>query len=198
MPGRLSHLMRTGTRRRRRQLARTDPAAERCLAREDLARRYLRGDGIEIGPLARPLRLPSGARVRYLDRLARTELIAERGEELAAAGVDPGAIPETDVLDDAEALASIDDGALDFVIANHVLQELEDPVATLQRWMRVLRPGGIVFLTLPDARYDDAGDAPHAWELPGFLALLARISLEGELRAAQLCGTEFSIIVRRS
>lgn len=37
--------------------------------REDVALRFLQGDGIEIGALDFPLRLPRGARVRYVDYL---------------------------------------------------------------------------------------------------------------------------------
>ena len=37
--------------------------------RQALARRFLRGEGIEIGPLHQPLRLDPGLRVRYVDRM---------------------------------------------------------------------------------------------------------------------------------
>ena len=46
-----------------RATARDDLAGYRA----DLARRYLRGEGIEIGALHRPVRLPRAAHVRYVD-----------------------------------------------------------------------------------------------------------------------------------
>ena len=44
------------------------------LTREAIAAIYLAGDGIEIGALQAPLHLPSQARVRYVDRLAKDAL----------------------------------------------------------------------------------------------------------------------------
>lgn len=119
--------------------------------REDLARRYLTGDGIEIGPMIWPLRVPPGVRVRYVDRFDREELIRREGPQLRADKLDPERIPEIHVTDDADRLASFADGSLDFVIANHVLEHLEDPVGALEHLLRVLREGGVVYLTLPDA-----------------------------------------------
>ena len=52
------------------------------------------------------------------------------------------------------------DESVDFVIANHVLEHLEDPIAGLESLLRVIRPGGVLFLTLPDARH--TFDAPRA------------------------------------
>jgi SAM-dependent methyltransferase len=121
--------------------------------REDLARRYLAGAGIELGALTKPLRVPPGVRVRYVDRMSRADLLAQEGPELAARGLDLDAIPETDVVDDAGTLASFADASLDFVIANHVFEHLEDPIAGLENALRVLRPGGVLLLILPDARH---------------------------------------------
>jgi predicted SAM-dependent methyltransferase len=60
---------------------------------------------------------------------------------------------EIDVIDDGSRLASFGDQSIDFVVANHVLEHLEDPVAALHHWLRVLRPRGVLFLTLPDAQH---------------------------------------------
>jgi predicted SAM-dependent methyltransferase len=120
--------------------------------REDLARRYLSGGGIELGALTKPLRVPPGVHVRYADRQSRAELIRAEGPELSANGLDPQDIPEVDIVDDAATLATVPDAAADFVVANHVLEHLEDPIAGLETLLRVVRPGGIVFITLPVAR----------------------------------------------
>jgi SAM-dependent methyltransferase len=58
-----------------------------------------------------------------------------------------------DVIDDCERLGVFADGSLDFVIANHVVEHIEDPVGALENLVRVLRPGGVLFLALPDARH---------------------------------------------
>lgn len=129
------------------------------VGREDLARRHLSGSGIEIGALTSPLRVPPGVEVRHVDRKSREALIREEGPELAAGGHDPRAIPETDIVDDAGRLAGVADESVDFVIANHVLEHLEDPIGALENLVRVIRPGGVLFLTLPDARH--TFDAPR-------------------------------------
>jgi SAM-dependent methyltransferase len=128
------------------------------VAREDLARRYIRGEGIEIGALTSPSRVPPGVMVRQVDRMSRSALINSDGPALTAAGNIPAEIPEIDVVDDAERLSAFEDQSLDFVIANHVLEHLEDPIGALENLLRVLRPGGALVLTLPDRRYTfDAG-----------------------------------------
>ena len=135
------------------------------VTREDLARRYVSGQGIEIGALTAPLRVPPGVVVRHVDRMSRADLIRTHGPELTAAGSDPQAIPEISVVQDAETLSGIADRSLDFVIANHVLEHLEDPIGMLQSLVRVLRPGGVLLLTLPDPRHSfDARRPPTTVE----------------------------------
>lgn len=42
------------------------------------------------------------------------------------------------------------DGALDYVFSSHCLEDLDNTVAALREWVRVLRPGGRLVLLLPD------------------------------------------------
>lgn len=119
--------------------------------REDLAARYLRGEGLELGALNLPLRLPAGSRVRYVDRKAVPEA---DWPEMAGQGFAP-----VDMVDDAQTLATIAAGSQDFVVANHVLEHLEDPVAALEAFARVLRPGGIAYIALPE--HERTFDAPR-------------------------------------
>jgi predicted SAM-dependent methyltransferase len=121
--------------------------------REDLARRYLSGDGIEVGALTLPLRVPPGVRVRYVDRASREDLIRLEGPALTRAGVDPRRIHPVDVVEDAAQLGVFADASLDFVVANHVYEHVEDPIEGLRNAVRVLRAGGVLFLTLPDPRH---------------------------------------------
>jgi predicted SAM-dependent methyltransferase len=113
--------------------------------RDDLAFRYLRGEGIEIGALYWPQRLPPGASARYVD-YAPEEVL--RTLDPAHPWVHP-----VDVIDDAQRLAKFEDESVDFVIAHHVIEHLEDPVAALEAFLRVLRPDGIAFITIPHARH---------------------------------------------
>lgn len=114
--------------------------------RRRLARRYLHGDGLEIGALHRPLRLPPDATVRYVDRV---DLAALRGQYPELAGEK---LVEVDVIDDGEKLESQPDASADFIIANHFIEHTEDPLGTIESHLRVLRPGGILYMAVPDRR----------------------------------------------
>jgi SAM-dependent methyltransferase len=110
------------------------------------AYRFIKGSGIEIGALHRPLHVYHRARVRYLDRLPTSEA-RKLHPELAGETFIP-----IDLIDDGETLATIADGSCDFVIASHVLEHCRNPIGALQNMLRVLRPDGIVFLAVPDKR----------------------------------------------
>jgi SAM-dependent methyltransferase len=128
---------------------------DRKTIREEVALRFLHGDGIEIGALDFPLRLPRGVQIRYVDYLDGAGL-RETYNNTSREGR-PLVVP--DVVDDGARLASFADASLDFVVANHMLEHVEDPIAALQHQLRVLRPGGVLYLTLPDAR--ESFDAPR-------------------------------------
>lgn len=150
MPGpamRMRHLAYRAMRARRDALVR-GAARDAKTLREDVAARYVRGAGIEIGALDFPLRVPSGVAVRYVDHLDEAGLRRTYASTLRAGR--PLVVP--DIVDDGCLLSSIRDESQDFVIANHMLEHAEDPIAALQHQLRVLRGSGILFLTLPDAR----------------------------------------------
>jgi SAM-dependent methyltransferase len=115
--------------------------------RRALARRFLEGDGLEIGALNLPMWMPRGARVRYVDRKPLEGLRAEYPEWEAWDIVAP------DIVADGETLEGIADASADFVVANHFLEHTEDPIGTLAAHLRVLRPGGVGFYAVPDKRY---------------------------------------------
>jgi predicted SAM-dependent methyltransferase len=105
------------------------------------------GSGIEIGALNLPLELPRSARVRYVDRLTAPELRKQYPELKAYKLVN------VEIIDDGETLAAIGDASQDFVIANHFLEHCENPVKAMTNFVRVLREGGTLFLSIPDKRY---------------------------------------------
>jgi predicted SAM-dependent methyltransferase len=115
--------------------------------RDAIAARFLRGDGLEIGALHNPLPVPSGARVRYVDRMPVSGL-ERHYPELRGKALVP-----VDVIDDAERLTSVPDASVDFVIANHFLEHCQDPIGALGTMLRIVRPSGIVYLAIPDKRY---------------------------------------------
>jgi SAM-dependent methyltransferase len=124
-------------------------------ARRRLAARFIAGSGIEIGALHHPFPVPEAARVTYVDRLD-TSRLREEYPELA-----DHPLVEVDAVDDGETLATFKDASLEFVIASHFLEHCEDPVGALKAHLRVLRPGGVLLLAVPDRRHGvDRGREP--------------------------------------
>src|SRR3954464_14570380 len=127
--------------------AKASPAEREVRAtRRRLAKRFLRGEGLEIGALHFPLGLPRHAHARYVDRMGVEDLRREYPDLRARPLVD------VDVLDDGEKLTTIPDESADFLIANHFIEHTEDPIATLRAHARVLKPGGVLYMAVPDKR----------------------------------------------
>ena len=126
------------------------PPAGQLAARE-LLTRFLSGSGVEIGPGHVPFPLPfGGASVRYVDRWQPEDnrsLFPELGE--AAAGF---VIPDVVADLDTDRLSALASESQDFVIASHVLEHLAEPLGQLADIHRVLRPGGVALILLPDRR----------------------------------------------
>jgi ubiquinone/menaquinone biosynthesis C-methylase UbiE len=111
-----------------------------------IAAAYLKGHGLEIGALHARTAVPPGARVRYVDRKSRDDLRREYPN------TDQEGFNRVDIVDDAQTLATVPDSSEDFIIANHVIEHVEDPMLMVQNSMRVLKPGGVLLLTIPDKR----------------------------------------------
>ncbi len=70
---------------------------------------------------------------------------------------------------DAQFLSGVDDGAFDFVHSSHCLEHLVDPREGLRNWLRVVKPGGHLIITVPDEDLYEQGKFPstfnrdHKW-----------------------------------
>ena len=128
-----------------------------CVAhfdRESIASMYLRGEGIKIGALHNPLLLPQSAKIKYVDRMSLPDLRKQYPELGSKELVD------VDILDDGELLATIKDSTQDFVIANQFLEHCQNPIGAIRNMLRVLKEGGVLYLSIPDKRYSFDADRP--------------------------------------
>ena len=115
--------------------------------RKDIAFKYLKGEGIEVGALHIPLKVPETVKVHYVDRMSVSDLRQQYPE------LQEVVLVEADILDNGETLSSIADNSWDFLIANHMIEHCQNPIGTLENFLRVIKPGGVVYIAVPDKRY---------------------------------------------
>jgi SAM-dependent methyltransferase len=123
------------------------------LTRGPLSFIFLKGSGIEIGAYNWPLMVPKGAQVVQVDR--------EPVESFANRVPEGSQLVKVDVFAMIEELTPFQDQSQDFVIANHVVEHSENPILAIESMLRVLKPGGILFLTLPDKRFTFDAERPR-------------------------------------
>jgi len=92
----------------------------------------LRGRGIEIGAHGRPI---PGIRPYYVDRFRELEGLK---------------CPVHVQADGAE--LPFRDSSLDYVASSHLLEHLANPAGAIVEWYRVVKPGGTIYMVIPDRR----------------------------------------------
>lgn len=131
------------------------------------------GLGLEIGPGYNPI-LPkrSGWNVLSDDHADQAGLI----EKYRLLGVDTNGIEPVDIVWCGGALheAIPKDllGQFDFCLASHVIEHIPNPIAFIQSMARLLKPGGVLSLAIPDKRFTfdffqpitSTADWLHAWK----------------------------------
>jgi SAM-dependent methyltransferase len=95
-----------------------------------LIRRYCVGRGVEVGPGKFP----------YCD--PRTTTFVEKHPDAA------DGMRQPHIVADASAIP-LPDASQDYVFSSHVLEHLPDTIRTLNEWLRLLKPGGVLFILLP-------------------------------------------------
>jgi SAM-dependent methyltransferase len=125
----------------------------RRLADPNFAARYFAGSGLDIGGKPDPLGL-------YAELFCRM-----------------GPVRTWDIEDgDAQRLAGVADESFDFVHSSHCLEHLADPKEGLRNWLRVVKPGGYLVVTVPDEDLYEQGvfpssfNAGHQWTFTIFKA----------------------------
>ena len=111
--------------------------------RAEIAARFLSGRGLEVGAGDRPFPVPKQAQVLYGDiRDADSVQTYFKTEDVRSGD-----------RVDAQTFADIEDESMDFVISAHVIEHVRNPIGSIVNAIRVLRPGGIHILVVPDMRY---------------------------------------------
>lgn len=107
--------------------------------------------GLEIGPSHRPTAAKrDGFNVRILDHLDAAGLRAKYADH----GLDLDAIEEVDYVWRGESLEDLVGGTrFAWIIASHVIEHVPDFVGFLRSCERILAPGGVLSLAVPDKRY---------------------------------------------
>jgi SAM-dependent methyltransferase len=128
----------------RRKVAESFGYNEVIASRKALAAAFLTGNGLELGAGNRPWPIPPHTKCHYGDLLDKT------GLEHYFKDCDPVYDGTLDGFVDAQTLTGVHSGNLDFVISAHVIEHLADPIGAIRESIRVLRPGGIHLLAVPD------------------------------------------------
>ena len=115
------------------------------IARETISQNYIRGKGIEIGAFHNPFPVRPPHLVSYVDMRTKRELI-EGFPEIK----NHQAIPETDIVDDGQTLATLANESFDFLISSHQLEHCWSPLRAIQNHLRVIKKSGVIFYAIPD------------------------------------------------
>ncbi len=130
--------------------------------RRRIAEPHLAGRGIEIGAGVSPHDLPEGASAVFYDKRGAAEL-----HDLFGQDVD---YPLADPADFARDFP----GGADFLIAHNVLEHIHDHIAAVRGWHSLVKPGGIVVLSVPAVTGRDAARPPATFSHVLFDHLLQR------------------------
>lgn len=111
---------------------------------------FLTGKGLEIGALHLPAEIPARCEVEYCDVISREEAIQLFPEIDANQFVEVKHICNVDK----DGLSLFEDAAFDFVILNHVIEHVANPIKVIAELFRVTRNGGFVVISAPDKNYN--------------------------------------------
>ncbi len=176
-------------------------------ARASIAAMFLRGAGLEIGAYTQPNDLPPGLSVEYYDKFP-AEVVRGYYDETWGRP-----LAEPHYHGNAELLEGLPKGkTFDFIIANHVIEHMEDPIRFLKSVAGALAPAGRALIAAPDKRFtfdrardlttfehlvDDHNGGAAANRFPHYLEYVAKVDgviAEDAFRYAEkLAREDFSI-----
>lgn len=107
-----------------------------------------KGIGLEIGSLHKPL--PLDACVIHVDRFSTEELKCNYAKDK---NISIDQIRQVQVAWKDGVYPFFDNNAFDFVVNSHVLEHVCNPGRQIMEWLRVIRPGGVLYMIVPDKNY---------------------------------------------
>ncbi len=117
-----------------------------------LAHQLLKGlRGLEIGASAQN---PFGLKALNVDYT--DEFTIFKKEEVKVAG----SYAKVDIVAPGDDLPFKDE-TVDFVVSSHVIEHFYDPIKTIKEWLRVIKPGGYVYMIVPHKERTFDRDRPR-------------------------------------
>jgi len=113
--------------------------------RAKVSKRFVRGQGLEVGAGNRPFPLPDCA-VCYYGDVRDPVAIRSYFQDASASASFDGRL-------DAQTFAGVASDSQDFVISAHVIEHLENPIGGIEQALRILKPGGRLVMAVPDRRH---------------------------------------------
>lgn len=111
----------------------------------------LEKQGLEIGPLDKPIVPKKGTGVLYADHLPTDKLRDKyRGHELV---VNDRIQPVDIVVGPSGIKAAVGSRRFNYVLASHVIEHVPNPLGWFNEIHEFMEPGGILSLAIPDKRY---------------------------------------------
>ena len=98
---------------------------------------------------------------------------------------------------DAQKLANVDDESFDFLFSSHCLEHVRDPVEALANWIRVIRRGGHLVISVPDEDLYEQGTWPstfntdHKMTFTICMTYAAECSRAGNARTRSPCSNRW-------
>ncbi|AKB69181.1 methyltransferase domain-containing protein [Methanosarcina mazei] len=106
----------------------------------ELTAKYVRGKGIQVGPVYHELGITSNIDITYLNHTGQEQISQEQPEPENSVPAKPDKVIDIGCLDKYE------NEELNFCIVNKVTEKVKDPLEFLNCALRTLKPGGILFL----------------------------------------------------